>query len=369
MIKEDIKFDFDDFVIEPAIISEIESRKTLITRDKNGMLPLFAAPMDTVVDLSNYKIFLKNGIRVVLPRTVDEKNLPYDENNEYLWFSYGLNDIDELFLSDKNNKIQNILKEKTLYILIDVANGHMKQLHDRIILLKEKFKDNIQLMVGNIANPETYKYLSGLGVWGIRTTIGNGSACLTSEKTAISYPSASLIKECYEISCTLKNPANIIMDGGLKDERDFIKSFALGCFLPNMNIHTNIGYKNIEYIEKGDYVYSHTGNLNIVLDKFIYENNKNIVSINNDIFSTDNHNFYVINKKYKDVVNDKNIHKLAEWIPAKKLSDEYFLIEQKTNTLNQILKLFKKMVFKFNIYIMKKNNVLYEKSKTNNLGS
>lgn len=52
--------------------------------------------------------------------------------------------------------------------------------------------------------------------------------CLTTEKLGIGYPSASLIKECYDISCTLDNPAYIIMDGGLKEVRDFIKSFALG---------------------------------------------------------------------------------------------------------------------------------------------
>ena len=52
--------------------------------------------------------------------------------------------------------------------------------------------------------------------------------CLTTEKLGLGYPSASLIKECYDIYCTLNNPAHIIMDGGLKEERDFIKSFALG---------------------------------------------------------------------------------------------------------------------------------------------
>ena len=52
--------------------------------------------------------------------------------------------------------------------------------------------------------------------------------CLTSEKTSISYPSASLIKECYEISKYTDNPAKIIMDGGLKEHRDFIKSYCLG---------------------------------------------------------------------------------------------------------------------------------------------
>jgi hypothetical protein len=231
------KFDFDDIVIRPAIVSEIESRSEITIRDKNGFLNLFTAPMDTVVDLSNYKIFLENGIRVVLPRTISELDLPYDENSEYLWFSYSLQDIDELFLCEIKNSekinsraefIQNHIVKNKLHILIDVANGHMKKLHDQVESLKKKYGDNLQLMVGNIANPLTYSLLSELGADYIRVTIGNGSGCLTSEKTSISYPSASLIQECYDISCTLNTPAKIIMDGGLKEERDFIKSFNLG---------------------------------------------------------------------------------------------------------------------------------------------
>jgi len=231
------KFDFDDIVIKPAIVSDIESRNEITIRDKNGFLNLFAAPMDTVVDLTNYKIFLNNGIRVVLPRTIPESELPYNENSEYLWFSYSLKEIDEFFLSEIQNSkkqnsrsvfIQKFLSNNKLHILIDVANGHMKKLHDQVISLKNKYGDKIQLMVGNIANPQTYKLLSELGADYIRVTIGNGSGCLTSEKTSISYPSASLIQECYDISCTLDNPAKIIMDGGLREERDFIKSFNLG---------------------------------------------------------------------------------------------------------------------------------------------
>jgi hypothetical protein len=63
--------------------------------------------MDTVVDLTNYKSFLNNGIRVVLPKTIPEHELPYNENSEYLWFSYGLNDVDELFLSDISGDLVN----------------------------------------------------------------------------------------------------------------------------------------------------------------------------------------------------------------------------------------------------------------------
>lgn len=52
--------------------------------------------------------------------------------------------------------------------------------------------------------------------------------CLTSQNVGVGYPLASLISECYEISCTLKNPAKIVADGGMKNYSDVIKALALG---------------------------------------------------------------------------------------------------------------------------------------------
>lgn len=275
------KFDFDDILIEPANVSEIENRKDVKIKDDNGFLSLFTAPMDTVVDLSNYKIFLQNGVRVVLPRTIKEIDLPYSENSEYLWFSYGLNDIDELFLSDITDEkvnsraeyIQNLLKRQDLFILIDIANGHQKSLHIKIEQLNKKFGNRLKLMVGNIANSETYKTLSELGVWGIRCTIGNGS----------------------------------------------------GCHVAGTKIRTKNNYTNIEDVIPGDMVLTHTGDFKLVththalMSDNIYEINDNVV--------TGDHKYYVLNKKYKDLVNDDNIHEFAEWIPVEKLTKEYFLLE------------------------------------------
>jgi IMP dehydrogenase/GMP reductase len=83
-------------------------------------------------------------------------------------------------------------------------------------------------MVGNVANPETYALLSEAGADYVRIGIGNGNACSTTVHTGVGYPMASLIKECYDISCTLDNPAKIVADGGMKDYSDIIKALALG---------------------------------------------------------------------------------------------------------------------------------------------
>lgn len=213
MIKKDIKFDFDDLLIVPKSSSSISSRKEVNVFDENNMLPLFTAPMDTVVNSKNLEIFKNNKIYPIVPRTEIGAVGP-------MWIAIGLKEF-ENFLNISP------LKEKK-YILIDIANGHMEKLLKLVEKAKSIHSDNLILMVGNIANPETYRLLSEAGADYVRTGVGNGGGCLTSQNVAIGYPLASLISECYEISCALNKPAKIVADGGMKNYSDIIKALALG---------------------------------------------------------------------------------------------------------------------------------------------
>jgi IMP dehydrogenase/GMP reductase len=220
MVNKEIKFDFDDLLIQPCDQSKIVSRKQVNIYDENGMLPLFTAPMDTVIDITNYKIFQENKIHSIIPRTYN--GLPWSNQ----WKAIGLKEFEDFFLNkDKELAYRTNGEYK---ILIDIANGHMEKLVDMVRMSKECWGDKLTIMVGNVANPETYKYLSEAGASFVRIGIGNGGGCLTSQNVGVGYPLASLINECYEISCTLKNPAKIVADGGMKNYSDIIKALALG---------------------------------------------------------------------------------------------------------------------------------------------
>jgi len=235
MIKNDIKFDFDDLLIVPSASSDIISRKDVNVYDSDGMLPLFTAPMDTVIGLDNLDVFKKNKIYSILPRTA--RNIPgnwaYYHHAENNWIAEGLSSLEDLLsmpefikenLSDKYDTEMN----RDRYILIDIANGHMKKLLELVQKTKSIYGDKLHLMVGNVANPETYKLLSDAGADYVRVGVGNGGGCLTSQNVGVGYPLASLIAECYEISCSLKTPAKIVADGGMKNYSDVIKALALG---------------------------------------------------------------------------------------------------------------------------------------------
>jgi hypothetical protein len=99
-----MKFDFDDILIQPASISRIESRKQIDVFYDNGYLPLFTAPMDTVIDDNNYTLFQQAGIKVVRPRKAPSfgVNLDSDFNN---FLSFGKDEFKNIFLDNGKIKV------------------------------------------------------------------------------------------------------------------------------------------------------------------------------------------------------------------------------------------------------------------------
>jgi GMP reductase len=227
------KFDFDDILIVPNVNTQITSRYQDIKLPVT--LPLFTAPMDTVIDLNNVHEFYFRGINVALPRTISFIDyLEHCKSKEHCYYqelfvSFGLYDI----TIELNNKLEKISHKQC--ILIDVANGHMQKIVDICQKIKE-LRPDIIIMVGNIANPETYLwYCENNCVDYIRVGIGNGNGCLTTKQSGIGHPMASLIYEIrqlkikYETETSLNRKAPyIVADGGMKDYSDIIKSLALG---------------------------------------------------------------------------------------------------------------------------------------------
>jgi len=216
----ELKFDYDDILIQPATVTHIDSRSEINIYDENGMLPIFTAPMLDVVDKDNIDIFFANKIYGMYPRT--NWNKQYFFNGSGMKFSaHSMDEFEYWFL-------KNEMKTPTASVLIDIANGHLSKLISLIRAAKKKYDGRMTLMVGNIAHPETYRILSDNGADYIRLGIGNGGGCLTTEQSSIGYPMASLIRESHELKLKINNPAKIVADGGTKKYSDIIKALALG---------------------------------------------------------------------------------------------------------------------------------------------
>ena len=210
-----MKYDWNDVSIVPETLSTIASRKE-INPLIGGKLPLFTAPMDKVIDGTNVKSFDDNLINVCLPRHVKYEDL----KNDNYFYSYGLDEMVSLLMQKES-----ILPKR---ILIDVANGHMMKLWETAKMIKEIYGNEIELMIGNIANPDTYRKYCEIGVDYIRVGIGGGSACTTSANVSIHYPMASLINECADWKHIYDKPTKIVADGGFRNFSDIIKALALG---------------------------------------------------------------------------------------------------------------------------------------------
>ena len=217
-------FDFDDLLIEPAHISPIRSRKEVTPKHSNGYYPLMTAPMDTVICKENHNIYKTRGIVPVLPRGQMYFTPSIKDDGHFT--SYGLDEFNEIFLNGQSVEIPNNTK---INVLIDVANGHMRALYESAKTAKEKYGDQLVLMVGNVANPKTFAEYCMINVDYVRIGIGNGNGCLTTVQTGVGFPMASLIQECYDIKKYMNFPdTKIVADGGFKKYSDVIKAIGLG---------------------------------------------------------------------------------------------------------------------------------------------
>lgn len=230
MIIEKTLYALDDITIVPCVESEIRHRSEINSFydiDQKQYLPIFVSPMECVINIHNFDIYEKNNVIPILPRTETFAD-------RYLfalrgkWAAFGLDEFEKAFCT---NKIDICNDNRPIRVLIDVANGHMKQMQDSIRKAKEIAKISgytIEIMAGNVANPETYMKLSEAGADYVRCAVGTGNCCITTSNTSIHYAMASLIDDCKKLKDGFNLTAKIIADGGISNYSRAIKALALG---------------------------------------------------------------------------------------------------------------------------------------------
>ena len=219
MLDLEIKYGYNDVSIIPAEVSYINHRADVIPYYNYCMLPIFTAPMSSIY-IKDIYFYILNGIYNIIPRSVDIKDRlsPKFFGN---WVAFSLSEIEKYFIENKQNDF-------IIYkICIDIANGHLNYLYEVVKKLKSLYP-KCEIMTGNIANPETLHIAANAGVDYIRLGIGSGAGCITSSNTAIHYPMASLINDCYKYKKQWNLNIKLIADGGIRNYDDVIKALALG---------------------------------------------------------------------------------------------------------------------------------------------
>jgi IMP dehydrogenase len=116
------------------------------------------------------------------------------------------------------------------YFIIDIAHGHSLNMKEMISFLKERYKNDIFIIAGNVATAEASIDLINWGADAIKCGVANGSICATKNVTGVVIPMVNTILSCkMGIQRQLKKKhVPLIADGGLVEIGDVCKAIGLG---------------------------------------------------------------------------------------------------------------------------------------------
>ena len=221
-------YELESVNIVQAPISNIKHRSEcdpMVEIGGKKVYPVIVAPMGSVTDEKNYKVWLEHGFMCCVPRTVDYRTRIEISKETFASFS----------LTESEQLINDLADGELHFVCIDIAHGTMSSLYDICRSLKSKFGGKLVLMTGNVAVPEAFSFYADCGIDFMRACVGTGSRCTTSCNVGVHYPTASLIdelrinKEKWDLQHGIMS-TQIIVDGGISNFDDIQKCIALGAF-------------------------------------------------------------------------------------------------------------------------------------------
>ncbi len=131
-----------------------------------------------------------------------------DENGQLVAAAaIGVNDFERL---------EHLIQKKVNVVVIDTAHADTRSVIDNVKEIKRKYK--IDIVAGNVSEPESVKRLAKAGVDGIKVGQGPGSICTTRVIAGIGSPQVTAVYRCSQMANKFGIP--ICADGGLKYSGD-----------------------------------------------------------------------------------------------------------------------------------------------------
>ena len=237
-IKEDIKLNFDDVLMEPKRSTLSSRRDVDMTRKftfrNSGKVmnftPIFASNMDGVGTFSMAKVLQKHQMMTVITKstTVEQWREAVGTGLRLQSVSVctGTNKIWDPEAADYKN-MQDVLSSfpDVKMITIDVANAYHQNFVDFIKQVRDEYPDKV-IVAGNVVTPEMVEELIINGADMVKIGIGPGSVCTTRTMTGIGVPQFSAIVECADAANGVDG--HIMADGGCVWPGDIAKAFGGG---------------------------------------------------------------------------------------------------------------------------------------------
>lgn len=237
-IKEDIKLNFDDVLMEPKRSTLSSRRDVDMTRKftfrNSGKImdftPIFASNMDGVGTFSMAKVLQKHKMMTVITKstTVEQWRQAVGSGLRLQSVSVctGTNKIWDPEASDWKN-MQDVLQSfpDVKMITVDVANAYHQNMVDFIKRVRDEYPTKV-IVAGNVVTPEMVEELIINGADMVKIGIGPGSVCTTRTMTGVGVPQFSAIVECADAANGVDG--HIMADGGCVYPGDIAKAFGGG---------------------------------------------------------------------------------------------------------------------------------------------
>ena len=216
--------DYDNIYLIPTEISTIRSRSDVdLHSDFLNLYPLMSSPMRGISGWELVSEMGRNNCLGILHRHcvyIDRKKDIREVFKASVPFGVAIGtknfDDSELPLAEY------AVDHGAVLICVDIANAYLPQIAECGKKLKNKFGNNIKLMTGNIVNKIGAEYVKTSGFDFVRVSIGSGGVCTTRQVTGVSRNALIAVNDCKGVEI------NLVIDGGIKQPGDIVKSFALG---------------------------------------------------------------------------------------------------------------------------------------------
>jgi len=224
----DLALSYDDVLLIPQY-SEIKSRSdvdlsTQITPHINLKIPLVSSNMSSITDVKFAISLAELGGLGILPRFMSiekEANMVEAVKRKKVLVGAAVGVKEETI-----DRAKALVSAGCDLLVLDVANGHMKQAIDTTIKLKRLFGNTTDIVAGNVATYEGAENLFKAGADSVKVGIGPGSTCITRMETGCGVPQISAVLDC--AVAAKKHNRTIICDGGMKNSGDIVKALAAG---------------------------------------------------------------------------------------------------------------------------------------------
>lgn len=242
--KEEKKYSFTSFPIvdeNQKLMGLITSGDFEFSHPKTPIKKIMTKDLLTLKENASIKEaydFMKSNKRKILPLVDNEGVL----KGMYIWKDVKriVEQNNDIFNTDKNGQLRVAAAigvhdyervEKLIYkhvdaLVIDTAHADTKGVIETIKEIKKLY--NVDVVAGNISEPDAIRRLIDAGADGIKIGQGPGSICTTRIIAGVGAPQVTAIYNCAKEARIYDPTVSIIADGGLKYSGDIAIAIGVG---------------------------------------------------------------------------------------------------------------------------------------------